>query len=117
MLLNKRKQIYFFSSLLLFFPLFAEEKGASLPLNSKCMSCHSIKSTCIKKYRINENNFNTSAHSNLKYTDCHQAAVGDVREAVPYKKDIPDVNCTAKCHKENSQLKPGFIRKIKLLKR
>lgn len=106
MVLNKRNLTCFFSSLLLFFPLFADERGTSRPLNSRCLSCHSIESTCNKKYRINENNFYTSVHSNLKCTDCHQVTLRDDREAIPHKKDIPDVNCTAKCHKEDSQLKP-----------
>jgi hypothetical protein len=79
------------------------------PANSNCLSCHSLEASTGsgKNFRINESAFYSSVHASLKCVDCHKAAQLVKQREIPHEKNLPDVNCTEKCHREDGQLRPG----------
>jgi hypothetical protein len=103
--MSKFKYLFLFAPLWLLLFLSGEEKVS--PINAECLACHGAESACPQELRINEENFFSSAHRHLECTECHQVVRGEAEGEVPHKKDLPDVNCTAKCHRVTEKLKPG----------
>jgi hypothetical protein len=99
---NKYSPIFF---LLLFF-LFsfsAEGKDKTQSAQHECLACHSAESRCEERLRINEIKFFVSVHGHLKCTDCHKEALEKIKGEIPHRKNLPDVNCTANCHREDQK--------------
>lgn len=86
------------------FPFEAERSSTA---NKDCLVCHSIESECAKKIMINQKNFQSSAHGYLKCTDCHQAALKKTKGEIPHSIDLPEVNCTTRCHLEDERIESG----------
>jgi len=82
-------------------------QGKTASQNAKCLACHSSEAAISEKFRINEKNFLTSAHGRLGCTDCHVIEPGEAEGEIPHKKILPDVNCTASCHREASKTGAG----------
>jgi hypothetical protein len=76
--------------------------------NSRCLACHGKTAAGDEKLKINEENFLTSVHGELSCVDCHAVKAADAAGDVPHQKDIPDVNCTASCHREDKKARPGL---------
>jgi hypothetical protein len=82
--------------------------GNTAPLsNAQCLTCHSSEANVSEKFRINEKNFLGSAHGRLNCTDCHIIRPGEAEGDVPHKKALPDVNCTATCHRDAAAVESG----------
>lgn len=83
--------------------------GRPLPsdVNAKCLSCHSVESAGEDRLKVNESNFLSSVHGALACTDCHLILPGEKEAEIPHNRDLPDVNCTASCHREPTEHKPG----------
>ena len=75
----------------------------ALPQNAKCLACHGSEAVIGEKLRVSEKNFLASAHAALGCTDCHAIKPGEAEGEVPHKKILPDVNCTAVCHRESAR--------------
>jgi nitrate/TMAO reductase-like tetraheme cytochrome c subunit len=73
-----------------------------------CLACHGVQARINEKYKLNEENFSASVHGNLECTDCHQLSAAEVTAEIPHPKDIPDVNCTAVCHREDAKLRESL---------
>ncbi len=76
--------------------------------NAECLACHGYEANINEKYRINEKNLLVSAHAALSCTDCHAIQPEGPEAEIPHRKNIPDVNCTASCHREGHKPKPGL---------
>lgn len=76
--------------------------------NAACLACHGAAAKVSEKYRINKQNFSASVHGNLECTDCHQVNAAEATAEIPHPKKIPDVNCTAVCHREDAKLREGL---------
>ena len=73
------------------------QAGAS-GANAACLACHK------------ESFVEGSVHSKLVCSECHVIPAGGETKDVPHapKKDIPLVDCTARCHREDSRKQPGL---------
>ena len=103
----KIKLILFFLSLCFILLLSGVGKPQGSDLNRECLSCHSAESECEERLKIKEDNFSSSVHNFLKCTDCHRILPGEKESKIPHKKDLPDVNCTAQCHRETTKDEAG----------
>ena len=65
--------------------------------NGACLACH--KPSALEG----------SVHGKLACSECHLIRAGGGTKDVPHapKKDIPLVDCTAKCHREDKRKQPG----------
>lgn len=98
--MTKFKLIFLCVSLCALFLLSGLGRPQESDLNRECLTCHNIEAQCEERLQINEDNFSSSVHSSHKCTDCHQILPGEKESEIPHKKDLPDVNCTAQCHRE-----------------
>jgi len=105
LILNKKRFILFFLCLALISSLGAQEKASSL--HAKCLSCHKIESVCEVKHKIDESQFFASVHAGLDCTECHWVNQSETDKNIPHKKDLPEVNCIARCHQEDQKTQPG----------
>ncbi len=76
--------------------------------NAECLACHGVAAKVGEKFRLDEENYAASVHSNLECTDCHDVSVAGATNEIPHAKDIPDVNCTAVCHREDAKPREGL---------
>lgn len=88
-------------------PLFSLQPQ-SAPVRQNCLACHGLDSALDEKYRINEENYAASVHGHLECTSCHQVIATAARPVIPHAQDIPDVNCTGVCHREDGQRGKGL---------
>jgi hypothetical protein len=79
--------------------LLTAQPRASWPGNG-CLACHNSEAEIGLRYRIDEKKFFQSAHGQLKCIDCHIIPPGEKEGNTPHRKNLPDVNCTATCHRE-----------------
>ncbi len=73
----------------------------TVSVNARCLACHGSQAEVSESLRINEKNFLGSAHAFLACTDCHLVRPEEREGDLPHKKKLPDVNCTAVCHRES----------------
>lgn len=76
--------------------------------NAGCLACHGSAAAVEARSRINETQFLSSVHKDLYCTACHAVQSGEAQTDVPHQKDIPDVNCTAVCHREDQKAQPSL---------
>jgi len=76
--------------------------------NQRCLACHGQDSKINEKYQISEATFATSVHGRLECTSCHRVSEGESEAEIPHARDIPDVHCTAVCHRENAKPREGL---------
>ena len=101
--MTKFKLILLCVSLLGLFLLSGAVRPQESDLNRECLSCHGTEAECVDSFKINEDNLSSSVHSSLKCTECHRILPGEKESEIPHKKDLPDVNCTAQCHRETKK--------------
>lgn len=89
------------------FPLFLSSRPADAG-KEKCLRCHGLHAAIDEKLRLNEELFSASVHGHLDCTGCHLVKEAEGTAEIPHPKDIPDVNCTAVCHRENARPRPGL---------
>lgn len=80
----------------------------SPPPDAECLSCHGRNAVSETKLRIDESLLGSSVHRGLECTACHAVEPGKSRPGIPHQKDIPDPNCTARCHREDRKSSPGL---------
>jgi hypothetical protein len=87
----------------------AQEKGASPVSNTACLACHGRAALPgqAKALRISEEVFSVSAHSALRCADCHMVPEKKAKGEIPHPKNLPDVNCTESCHRQDAYPRPG----------
>jgi hypothetical protein len=77
--------------------LSAEPQGQNWAANESCLGCHKVES------------LQASTHKTLSCLDCHAGLTPRTGDLPHQKKsEIPAVNCTEKCHKENQKIRPGL---------
>ena len=103
----KFKFILLFLCLCLILLLSGMGRSLTSDVNAKCLSCHSVESTRVDRLKVNEDNLLSSVHGTLECTDCHLILTEEKEAEIPHKKNLPDVNCTARCHREPTEVKPG----------
>jgi hypothetical protein len=87
-------------------PLGGRETASSL--NSECLACHGAAAKTEDRLKINETLFSGSVHRELGCTDCHLIKPGEREGDLPHLRSLPDVNCTAACHQDDRQARPGL---------
>lgn len=75
---------------------------------AKCFACHGLDSKINEKYRISEATFAASVHGHLECASCHRLSEGEGTAEIPHARDIPDVSCTAVCHREDAKPREGL---------
>jgi predicted CXXCH cytochrome family protein len=76
----------------------AQPQKQAPAVNASCLACHQASS------------LQGSVHSSLSCADCHRIPAAGATKEVPHapKKDIPLVDCTAKCHGDDARTQqPG----------
>lgn len=86
--------------LLTFYPLLLQAQGRSGEGISQCLACHGPQAAQPAKKTIEAGALASSIHGSLSCTDCHQVKLDQAKGDPAHPKDIPDVNCTARCHQE-----------------
>jgi hypothetical protein len=76
----------------------AQPQEQAPAVNASCLACHQASS------------LQGSVHSSLSCADCHKIPAAGATKEVPHapKKDIPLVDCTAQCHRNDTRTQqPG----------
>jgi len=89
-------------------PLLLQAQDRSGQVKAACLACHSSGAAASAKKTIEAAPLASSVHAALSCTDCHDVKVERAKGEPPHPKDIPDVNCTARCHREPKANGPGL---------
>lgn len=103
-----RHTIFGYLVLIFFGAFLLQSQTKTTSSNAECLACHGVAAKVSEKYRLNEQNFSASVHGNFECTDCHWVSAAGATAEIPHPKDIPDVNCTAVCHREDAKAREGL---------
>ena len=77
--------------------LAAGQVHPSARANDACLACHKEEAA-----------LSTSAHGSLFCTDCHSVLPSEGTPERPHQKDVPAVDCTRSCHRQEPGGAPGL---------
>jgi len=75
----------------------AGQAPPSAAANDACLACHQEEAV-----------LSTSAHGAFSCVECHSVSSAGGTPERPHQKDIPDVDCTRSCHRQESAGAPGL---------